>query len=358
MSEPARAPLPRPVLVWLAVVIAMIAVMVVLGGVTRLTQSGLSMVDWRPIMGIVPPMTDAEWRAAFEAYKRFPEYRELTFGMTLAEFKSIYLMEYAHRVWGRAIGLAYALPFAWFVVAGLVRGRRVWHLAGVLALGAGQGLLGWVMVQSGLIDVPSVSPYRLTAHLGLALLIAGILLWIVLTEVTGTPGASAGAARRLSGHVRLTFMLVVLTVLSGGFVAGLDAGLTYNTFPLMDGRLVPHGMLDLTPAWRNAFENVAMVQFDHRWLGVITATVALALWWRAQALALGPRARRAVHLLGAMALIQPALGIATLLLVVPIGLAALHQAGAVTLLGAVIWVLAETRAETRADRGSGGPPPR
>ena len=165
------------VTIWLMVMIVMVFVMVVLGGVTRLTQSGLSIVDWNPIMGAIPPLTAAEWRDAFAAYKHFPEYKDVNYGMTLADFKAIYLMEYVHRLWGRLIGLAFALPYLWFLVRGRVRGRFAWGLAGILALGAAQGLMGWIMVRSGLVDRPSVSQYRLAAHLAIAVTIYLLLLW-------------------------------------------------------------------------------------------------------------------------------------------------------------------------------------
>ncbi len=336
-------PPPRSVLVWLSVMIAMIFIMVVLGGVTRLTQSGLSMVDWRPIMGIIPPLTEAQWEQAFAAYKAFPEYQKLNYGMTLSEFQAIFLMEYAHRVWGRLIGLVFILPYLWFLVRGAVRGRFALKLGGVLLLGAGQGVMGWVMVKSGLIDDPSVSAYRLAAHLVLALVLAAILLWMVLARTTEPVPLAEGDRRRVVAPLHAALFLAALTVISGAFVAGLDAGQTFNTFPLMDGQWVPDGMLDLTPVWRNPFENVPMVQFDHRVLGILTMLAALFLWARGRGAALRPEARLALNLIGAMALIQPALGITTLLLVVPVSLAAVHQAGAMVLLGLLIWLLHEVK---------------
>lgn len=328
---------------WLIAVIAMIVAMVVLGGVTRLTQSGLSMVDWRPLMGILPPLDEGAWEEAFTAYKAYPEYQKLNYGMTLAEFKAIYLMEYAHRIWGRLIGLAFILPYLWFLIRGSVRGAFALKLLGVLALGAAQGVMGWVMVQSGLVDNPSVSPYRLAAHLGLALVLAAILLWMVLARTTAPPALDAGARRRIAAALHPALALAVLTVVSGAFVAGLDAGMTYNTFPLMDGHLVPEGLLMLEPAWRNIFENVATVQFEHRVLGILTLLAALFLWLRGRGTGLRPAARTALNLIGIMALVQPGLGIATLLLVVPVPLAAAHQAGALVLIGLLIWLTHEMK---------------
>lgn len=333
----------KPVIVWFVVMIAMIFAMVVIGGVTRLTQSGLSMVDWRPIMGIIPPMSDAEWKAAFAAYQAFPEYKALNYGMTLEDFKSIFLMEYAHRVWGRLIGIVFIVPYIWFLIRGAVRGALAWKLAGLLLLGAAQGVMGWVMVKSGLVEDPSVSPYRLAAHLLLAVALAAILLWMVLNRVSVPESLPPTARRRLTGAVHLALTLAVLTILSGAFVAGLDAGMSFNTFPLMDGRLVPEGLLAMDPVWRNPFENIPMVQFDHRWLGILTMLSVLWLWLRGRGAPLGRRTRLAIDLAAVMALAQPSLGITTLLLVVPVTLAAVHQAGALVLLGLLIWVLHELR---------------
>lgn len=329
----------KAVTIWLIVMIAMIVVMVVLGAVTRLTQSGLSMVDWRPIMGVVPPLTATEWEAAFTAYKAFPEYKTLNYGITMGEFQAIFAMEYAHRVWGRLIGIAFILPYLWFLIRGSVRGRLALKLFGILLLGAAQGGMGWVMVKSGLVDDPSVSPYRLAAHLALAVLLAALLLWMVLGR-TWSPSAMDGATRKhIIGPAHLTATLAVLTLLSGAFVAGLDAGMTFNTFPLMDGRLVPEGLLALDPLWRNPFENITMVQFDHRLLGILTMISGLFLWARGRRHDPQRRPRLILNLIGLMALVQPALGIATLLLVVPVSLAALHQTGALVFLGLLIWLL-------------------
>ena len=341
-----KARLPQPassVTIWLIVLIAMIFAMVVLGGVTRLTQSGLSMVDWRPIMGVVPPLTAAQWEAAFSAYKAFPEYKALNYGMAMGEFKAIFLMEYAHRVWGRLIGLVFILPYLWFLIKGSVRGGFALKLLGILILGGAQGLMGWVMVKSGLVDDPSVSPYRLAAHLALAILLAAILLWMVLARTWSLAAMDGATRRRLIGLTHLTTALVVLTLLSGAFVAGLDAGMSFNTFPLMDGRLVPEGLFALEPVWRNPFENVAMVQFDHRLLGILTLFSGLFLWARGHGDELQRRPRLILGLIGLMTLIQPALGIMTLLLVVPVSLAALHQTGALVLLGLLIWLLHEIK---------------
>jgi len=315
----------RAVAAWLFFCCAMIFAMVVIGGVTRLTESGLSITEWKPAAGAIPPLNEGAWQDAFAKYQQIPQYREHNAGMTLAEFKTIFWWEFVHRLWGRLIGVVYAVPLLWFVLRGHVRGRLAGRLAAIFMLGGLQGVLGWYMVKSGLVDRISVSQYRLTAHLGLALLIYAATLWTALDLLQPRP-----AGTRLS-HAALGFAgLVFVTMLAGGFVAGLDAGMSYNTFPLMDGRFVPAGYLDETPWWLNFFENVAAVQFNHRILAMTTlvAAIALAIAGRNAA----PRARALALATGAMAALQAVLGISTLLLVVPIPLAAAHQAGAVALL--------------------------
>jgi len=333
-----------PVAAWLFACCGLIFLMVVVGGVTRLTLSGLSITEWRPVVGVVPPLSAADWAAEFAKYQQIPEYRLVHYGMTLDEFKSTYWWEYAHRLLGRLIGIAFAAPFFWFLLRARLPRRLVPPLCGILLLGFAQGGLGWYMVESGLADRVEVSQYRLVAHLALALAIYVAILWVALGIVTGPaplphlpPLAGegrVGACWRRAGDAVL--LLVAVTILAGGFVAGTRAGLVYNTFPLMGGRLVPEGYAQLHPIVLNWFENVAAVQFDHRLLAVATAVVILLVWavgWRA---ALSRPVRAALHGLAAVTALQVALGITTLLLVVPVSLAAAHQAGAVLLLTAAI----------------------
>ncbi len=308
--------------------------MVVIGGITRLTLSGLSITEWKPVVGVVPPLSAADWAAAFAKYKEIPEYRLVHYGISLDEFKSIYWWEYAHRLLGRLIGVAFAGPFAWFLVRRRLPRRLVPPLGGILLLGFAQGGLGWYVVESGLADRIEVSQYRLVAHLALALTIYSAILWVALGIVWRSERADPGWGWRRAAESVLFF--VVLTILAGGLVAGIRAGLTYNTFPLMDGRLVPAGYAQLRPFVLNWFENIAAVQFDHRLLAIATAVVILLVWaagWRA---VLPHPVRAALHGLLAVAVLQVALGITTLVLVVPIPLAAAHQAGAVLLLTAAI----------------------
>ena len=335
---------------WLLFCCGMIFAMVVIGGVTRLTVSGLSITEWQPVTGALPPLSAAAWAAEFEKYQQIPQYRLMNSGMSLAEFKTIYGWEYVHRLWGRLIGFAYLLPFLYFLARGRITRRLAWPLAGIFTLGAAQGALGWWMVASGLADRVDVSQYRLVAHLLLALAIYAVTLWIALGLLApsphpGPPPLAGEGVRRVSGGrvgvwrrgAEAVIALIALTIAAGGFVAGLRAGLTYNTYPLMDGSFVPAGYAQLQPFLRNWFENVAAVQFDHRLLAMTTAVAVLGLWlagWRA---ALPRPARLALHALFAVAMLQFALGVSTLLLVVPIPLAAAHQAGAVLLLTAAIF---------------------
>ena len=255
----------RAVAWWLLAVATMILVMVMLGGLTRLTHSGLSMVEWRPVTGWLPPLNDAAWEDAFRKYKQYPEYRALNYGMSLDGFRSIYWLEYVHRVWGRLIAIGFAAPCIFFLARRWVDRSTGARLVVLFVLGALQGGLGWLMVQSGLVDRPDVSHYRLTAHLGLALALFGYTVWLFLETVRpasrNPPGREEPGFRRSAG---LLAALAFVTALSGGLVAGLDAGFVFNTFPLMDGRLVPDDLLEMRPIYLNLFENLAAVQFDHR----------------------------------------------------------------------------------------------
>ena len=338
----------RLIAVWLLTVAAMVLVIVVLGGLTRLTHSGLSMVEWQPLTGWLPPLTEAAWQAQFAAYQRHPEFRLLNPDMTLDAFKSIFWLEYVHRLWGRLIGLVFLAPFLVFLIRGRIGRRLAVGCAVLFGLGAVQGLLGWLMVKSGLIDRPDVSPYRLAAHFIMALLLLGALIWTAL----GLLYPPTGGGRRLRAGppaLVLLLLLILATLTSGAFVAGTDAGYHFNTFPLMDGRLIPDDLFVLAPAWRNAFENVALVQLIHRALAV--ATLVAVIVWRMTAAASalpGRRAHVAANLLVAAVLLQVALGIATLVLHMPIALAAWHQANGVLVWALALWVLFVTRAVTRA----------
>ncbi len=335
-SAAARRPPDRAVAYWLLACCAMVFVMIVLGGVTRLTHSGLSMVEWKPLTGWLPPMNEAEWQRTFAQYQHYPEFQQLNRDMTLEGFKSIFWLEFIHRVWGRTLGLAFAVPFLYFAfVRGLERPLLL-RLLAVFTLGAMQGVLGWYMVMSGLDARPDVSQYRLSAHLGLAFLLYGYMLWLAL-DLLGVSRAAAAACARAPALA--VFALVSVTVLSGGFVAGTDAGFAYNTFPLMGGRLVPEHLFAMQPLPRNFFENIATVQFTHRLLAIATGLAALGLWLAALRRPATGAARVPAHVLAAAVVVQITLGISTLLLAVPVPLAAAHQAGGVMLFSAALWVL-------------------
>lgn len=327
---------------WLLFVCFMVFAMVVLGGLTRLTHSGLSMVDWRPITGWFPPLSDAEWQAVFDLYRQSPQYIQLNAGMTVEGFKGIFWLEYIHRVVGRTVGLVYLLPLLFFWFKGWLDRRISPMLLFFFVLGGLQGVLGWYMVKSGLIDEPDVSQYRLTAHLGLAVLIYAIMFRYALRL---RHGFDAVRPMLREDHIsfrrfaRLFPYLIFLTILSGGFVAGLDAGFTYNTFPLMDGKLIPDRLYDASPLLINAFEDILTVQFNHRVLAIFTCMMVAVFWIVSFRHRLGQAQRLAAHLLFIAAIIQVGLGVATLLLVVPVSLGTLHQAGAVILLSASIYML-------------------
>ena len=328
--------------------------MVVVGGITRLTLSGLSITEWKPVIGIVPPLSAADWASEFTKYQQIPEYRAVHSAMSLDEFKSIYYWEYLHRLLGRLIGVAFAVPFTWFLTRRRLPRRLTAPLAGILLLGFFQGVLGWYMVESGLADRIEVSQYRLVAHLALALAIYAAIFWTALGIVRGPPlpdlhsGASPGWRRAAEA----VLALVSLTILAGGFVAGTRAGLTYNTFPLMDDRVVPAGYDQLHPFFLNWFENIAAIQFDHRLLAVTTAAAIFVLWTAGLRSPLPKSAHIALHVLLGVAALQVALGISTLILVVPIPLAAAHQIGAVLLLTAAVFLRYTLRAAAVMDAGA------
>ena len=329
----------RAIAYWLLVLAGLVLAMVVLGGITRLNHAGLSIVDWRPLVGVLPPFGEEAWQALFADYQRFPEYQEINRGMTLAGFKEIYWLEYAHRLLGRVVGIAFALPFIWFLIRRAFDRPLALKVLAIGILGGLQGLLGWYMVKSGLVDRPDVSPYRLAAHLGLAVAIYGCLIWVALGLLTGGSVERVRREGRWRGAIWGVTGLVFLTILSGSFVAGNDAGLAYNTFPLMADAIVPPDIFLIEPLWRNFFENVPLVQLDHRLLAILTALVVILIW--AAALRwLGPMpARVALHAAAAAVLVQFALGIATLLTFVPVQLGAAHQAGAMAVFTAILAAL-------------------
>lgn len=325
---------------WLLAVAALVFAMVVVGGITRLTESGLSMVRWEPVIGIIPPLSEAAWQAEFEHYKTFPEYRYVNRGMSLAEFKNIFWWEYAHRVLGRFIGLAYLLPFLFFLAKGYVRPELRLRLWGLFVLGGCQGALGWYMVKSGLVDQPDVSHYRLAAHLSLALVIFMALVWTALSLLRPATGAVTAWAkdsclRQLTWAFGLT---LAAQIVLGAFVAGLNAGLSYNTWPLMDGRFIPTGLWMMEPWWLNVLENRTALQFLHRMTAYALVVLAALLWLRAK-MRHDRTLAMAAHFVVASIIVQAVIGVITLLLVVPVFWGAAHQGWAVIVLLSVVYYL-------------------
>lgn len=334
----------RQLAIWLFAVCGLIFCMILLGGATRLTESGLSMVDWKPVMGIVPPTSDEEWQATFEKYQQFPEYQKINKGrgMDLEGFKSIFYFEYGHRVLGRLIGIAFLLPFLYFLFKKKIHRKLTTRFVIMFLLGGLQGLLGWYMVKSGLVNIPSVSQYRLTAHLGAAMAIYMFIFWTALSLIRPQKENSnvPGKLRRKS--IAVTSVIVIM-ILSGGFVAGTDAGFVFNTFPLMGGHLLPPFIYPKEPFYLNMFEDLATIQFNHRTIAYLLCLMVPALWFMSRRYSLSQRSKTILNLFLVMLVIQVCLGISTLLLVVPVTLGVMHQGGALLLLSLALLVNHELR---------------
>jgi len=329
----------KPIAIWLLVCCALVFAMVVVGGVTRLTDSGLSIVEWKPIVGTIPPLSESDWEEIFEQYHKTPQYKKVNQGMSPDEFKDIFWWEYFHRLLGRIIGLVFFIPFLYFFVRKRIDRPLGLKLAGIFLLGGLQGVMGWYMVKSGLVDNPRVSQYRLTAHLSLAFVIYAAMFHVALGLLfpTGTLHKD-NRLHSLHRFSQVLIGLIFLMVLSGGFVAGIRAGLAYNTFPLMNGHFIPPEIFMLEPWYRNFFDNMATVQFDHRMIAWILAILVPIFWFKSQQLALPSSTHLACNLLLFMLIVQISLGIATLLMLVPLPLAAAHQAGAMLLFTSALWV--------------------
>ncbi len=330
----------RPIAIWLIFVCCLILVLVAVGGITRLTGSGLSMTDWKPILGVVPPLDGEDWRARFAMYQATPQYELLNRGMGSAEFITIFFWEYLHRLLGRAVGVAFGVPFIVFFARGRIRGRLAARLLMAFLLGAGQGVLGWYMVRSGLVDRPYVSHFRLAAHLALAFTLFAYLVWILLD--LRPRGERVEVCRSLFGASAVFFVLLCTQIVYGAFMAGLKAGYAFNTFPKMLNHWVPPGLFSLESWWANFVSNPAMVQFIHRGLG--WALLAGAFFLLVAGLVNRVSGSTAVALFGVFGctLLQFLLGVMTLLLKIPIGLAVMHQLAACLLLGFSVALCHET----------------
>ena len=319
---------------WLLTCAVVIFGMILLGGVTRLTDSGLSMVEWRPLMGIVPPLSQQDWQALFLKYQQFPEYQKINLGMTLGEFKVIFMYEYLHRVLGRLIGLLFFIPFVYFYFTRRISPQLLPKLLLMLFLGGCQGLMGWYMVKSGLVDVPHVSQYRLTAHLGLAIVIYAFIIWTALGLINKPSDQPSGLGRFaciLSG-------LIFVMILSGGLVAGTRAGYAYSTWPLMGDSFIPPGLYAMTPIWLSAFEDITTIQFNHRIFAYIIAALMAGFAFVALRKNISPKARIGIYSMLFLLVVQITLGISTIIFHVPIAIAAAHQIVAVALLTASLFV--------------------
>ena len=312
---------------WLYCIAALVFCMVIVGGATRLTDSGLSITEWKPLLGAIPPLGEADWAAAFQKYTHIPEYQIQNRGMSLDDFKFIYWWEWTHRFLGRFIGIAFAVPLIYFAITGTLERRLCNRLVALLILGGAQGGLGWYMVSSGLADRVDVSQYRLAAHLTLAAIIFAAIVWVAL-------GINKNRRKPSSSSQWFAVSLIVLVLFqtaAGGFVAGLDAGMGYATWPLMDGQWAPNGLWMMTPGWINLFENAMTVQFNHRMLAYAIAAATIFHAWKVGTIQ--------SFILAAAVLAQACLGILTLLLGVPLAIALAHQAGAMLVLAIAIWNL-------------------
>ena len=328
------SPYDRQIAAWLIACAVTIFGMILLGGITRLTDSGLSMVDWKPIAGIIPPLTQADWQEMFLKYQQFPEYQKTNFDMTLEEFKPIFMYEYLHRMLGRFIGILFVIPFLFFFISKRIRPGLTPKLLLLLSLGASQGLLGWYMVQSGLVDNPHVSQYRLTAHLGLAVFIYGMIFWTVM-DLVSLPKYGLPPLKNFSYAITA---MIFLMILSGGLVAGTRAGIPYPTWPLMGDSFIPSGLYSLEPFWISAFEDMLTIQFNHRIFAyIISISVVIFAFVTLRANLAAPFRIAIFSFLGILGL-QVTLGISTLIFYIPIPVAAAHQVCAVALLSASLYV--------------------
>ncbi|HEY4941858.1 MAG TPA: COX15/CtaA family protein [Rhizomicrobium sp.] len=330
----------RAVGFWLLSVAAVILGMITVGGLTRITGSGLSITEWDPLLGAIPPLSDTAWAEAFARYRHIPQYIHQNAGMSLEAFKGIYWWEWTHRLLGRLLGVLFFVPFVWFAWVGAIA-RSEWPRMVVLfALGGLQGFVGWWMVMSGLETRVSVSQYRLAIHLGVALILLVAILWTALEylRLSFKSERSAPLPKLAFGFAALVYLQMLL----GALVAGLHAGLIYNTWPSMDGRVFPEGGLNSSPWWLNFFENPGLAQFDHRIGAYIVAAGAIAVWWNGRKAKLDGLARRSGNAMLHLTLLQIALGVLTLLTLAPEFLAALHQLTAALLLCTAVWHAFET----------------
>jgi heme a synthase len=329
----------KPIVIWLLTGCLLIYAMVVIGGITRLTHSGLSMVEWNMIVGSLPPSTDAEWQVPFDKYKETPEYQLVNNQFSLAEFKSIYWWEYSHRLLGRVIGVVFIIPFFYFFLKKKFDAVLLKKMIILLVLGAFQGVLGWYMVKSGLQKNPNVSHYRLAAHLISAFTVFGFTFWYALNLIYPTGELGTVNTKKLLTLSKIMLGLIVLQIIYGAFVAGLKAGLFYNTFPLMGEELFPDTIRSYDFFWQNMLENAAGVQFVHRYLAYVVVLFVVYVWLQTQKMILSSIQQKAATILITVVSAQFCLGILTILYAVPITLGILHQTGAFVLFGSALFFI-------------------
>ena len=320
----------RSIIIWLLIVCLMIFSMVIIGGITRLTDSGLSMVEWKPLMGAIPPLSAVEWDRVFNLYKQYPEYQKVNAGMTLSEFKFIFFWEYFHRLFGRLIGIVFLLPYLYFLIKKKLPKSLNRRLFIAFFLGGLQGFMGWYMVKSGLVDRPDVSHFRLAAHFGLALIIIGYIFWIIFDQIE-LSSEDFIFYPKLYKSILILLLILSVQIIYGAFVAGLDAGLAYNTFPKMGTQWVAEKVFSNIPIWKDFIENSATIQFTHRTLGWLVLILSIYIFIIGKNVTNRVQ-KRSLNYLSIMVLVQFVLGVMTLLMMVPISIASAHQGGAVILL--------------------------
>ena len=326
----------KSIVIWLLSGCVLIFIMVVVGGITRLTDSGLSMVKWNLFMGAIPPLNETEWKETFNLYKEYPEYQKLNFNCTLSEFKYIFFWEYLHRMIGRLLGLVFIIPFVYFLIKKRLNKKLIVQTSILLLMGATQGAIGWWMVKSGLVNNPDVSHYRLAVHLITAFLTFAFTFWVVLPLIF-TQERSGNTV--LLSLIKILMILIIIQIIYGGFVAGLNAGIGFNTWPKMGEYWIPDAVYQLDPLWRNFVEGRYGVQFIHRILALTLVAFVIYIWKKGVRIALETNQKRSLNLLLGIVLLQTLLGVFTLILIVPIWLAALHQIGAFFLLMATTYSL-------------------
>ena len=334
----------KPIISWLILNLFMIITMVFIGGITRLTDSGLSMIDWNLIKGVLPPLSEQEWKETFENYKLYPEYKLINYDIELSDFKRIFFWEYIHRIWGRLIGLTFIIPLVYFYLTNKLSSKTFKYLGFVLSIGCFQAFMGWYMVKSGLIDKPDVSQYRLASHLTLALIIYGLLLFLSwnLYRFSSLPSSKELTIKNSTLiQIIICLLLVLTTIISGAFVAGTDAGLIYNNFPYMGNNILPPDPFILEPKWLNFFENKTLIQFDHRLLATLTGVFIIYTCIKNLRFYKKTLIKKLLIILLFLIFLQYTLGILTLNLMVPISVGSLHQMGSVAVLTIIIIILSE-----------------